>query len=94
MDSNKLAVRMLVRNREDFQAMRKRMDNRIGRKANGEMQNLPERPFSEEDYKMFAETSDDAKKAEQKAEKNLKKVLKRFPIYTESSVSTPGGAGW
>jgi len=37
-----LAVRMLVRAREDFQAMRKRMDNRIGRKADGTNQDIEE----------------------------------------------------
>ena len=32
-ENDRQAVRMLVRAREDFQGMRKRMDNRMGRKA-------------------------------------------------------------
>jgi hypothetical protein len=38
-------LRTLVRAREDFQAMRKRMDNRLGRKADGTNQNVGEREF-------------------------------------------------
>ena len=77
-------VRMLVRAREDFQSMRKRMDNRIGRKANGESQNpdtLPERSFSVEDGLMFSEIADEANKQEMEVEKKLKGVLERLPIY-------------
>lgn len=93
-----IAVRMLVRLREDFQAMRKRMDNRIGRKANGESQNIEERHFRVEDLGTFKTFADEAGRQEDEIEKALKKILKRFPIYTEwlQGVSGVGtiAAGW
>jgi hypothetical protein len=77
-------LRMLVRAREDFQAMRKRMDNRIGRKADGEDQDLTTaRAFDPEDAGMFGEVSDEARAQEKAVEKKLLKVLRKFPIYTE-----------
>ena len=93
-----LTVRMLVRTREDFQSMRKKMDNRIGRKANGEQQNVEERTFRLEDLEMFKKIADDAKEKEIECEKNLKRVLKRFPIWTEYLEGVKGvgtiAAGW
>ena len=92
------AVRLLVRAREDFQAMRKRMDNRLGRKANGETQDIPEREIQESDAIMFVGVADAAHEQEAEIEKSLQKVLKRFPIYTEflSDVKGVGpiAAGW
>jgi hypothetical protein len=77
-------LRMLVRAREDFQAMRKRMDNRIGRKADGADQDLStERAFDPEDAGMFVEVSDQARIQEKAVEKKLLAVLRRMPIYTE-----------
>ena len=77
-------LRMLVRAREDFQSMRKRMDNRIGRKADGTEQDLVEsRAFDVDDGAMFKEVSDDARKQEKEVEKKLIDVLRRMPIYTE-----------
>jgi hypothetical protein len=76
------AVRLLVRLREDFQSMRKRMDNRLGRKANGEQQNVEERAFRPEDLMNFTAVSDNARMQEKEIEKMLRKTLKRFPIYT------------
>ena len=61
------------------------MDNRIGRTADGEQQNVEERTFRLEDLEMFKKIADDAKEKEVECEKNLKRVLKRFPIY-----QTPG----
>jgi len=66
-----LAVRMLVRAREDFQAMRKRMDNRIGRKADGTDQDVEERAFNLSDLQMFESVADDSKKQEEIIEKYL-----------------------
>jgi hypothetical protein len=92
------AVRMLVRLREDFQAMRKRMDNRIGRKASGDMQDIEERVFRPEDLESFAGFADASRGQEKEVEKALKKVLKRFPIYTEWLLGVKGvgtiAAGW
>jgi hypothetical protein len=78
-----LAIRMLVRAREDFQSQRKRMDNRMGRKADGEAQNVEERQIAADDVSLFVGISDAARQQEKDIEKSLKKVLKRFPIYTE-----------
>jgi len=94
-----LAVRVLVRAREDFQGMRKKMDNRLGRKATGETQELvEERAFRGDDVELFAEVSDASRKQEATIQKMLKKVLKRFPVYTEYLQGLKGvgeiGAGW
>ena len=93
-----LAVRLLVRLREDFQAMRKRMDNRIGRKADGKQQEIEEREFRSEDLAAFAGFADTARSQEKQVEKELKKVLKRFPIYNEWLVNVKGvgtiASGW
>jgi hypothetical protein len=78
------ALRMYVRAREDFQSMRKRMDNRIGRKADGKSQKIQdERSFSLEDVENFNEVSKQANLQEKAVEKMLKKILKRFPIWNE-----------
>jgi len=85
-----LAVRLLVRAREDFQGQRKRMDNRMGRKADGEEQNIQERSIGVEDAELFVGISDAARAQEADIEKKLKKVLKRFPIYTEWLLNVKG----
>jgi hypothetical protein len=75
-------IRMLVRAREDFQGMRKRMDNRMGRKADGEAQeNLTERVFTPDDVAAFNEISDESRAMERDVEKKLERALKRMPIY-------------
>lgn len=93
-----LAVRLLVRAREDFQSMRTKMDNRIGRTAKGEQQNVEARAFRVDDLQMFSTIADECKRQEAELEKNLKKVLKRFPIYTEYLLGVKGvgpvSAGW
>lgn len=85
-----LAVRMLVRAREDFQAQRKRMDNRMGRKADGDEQKVERRIVKEADGDLFTGISAAARQQENEIEKNLKKVLKRFPIYTEWLLGVKG----
>ena len=67
-----LTVRILVRTREDFQSMRQKVDNRMGRKADGEQQNVEQRTFRLEDLEMFKKIADDAKEKEVECEKNLK----------------------
>jgi hypothetical protein len=81
--------------------MRKRMDNRIGRKADGEAQDLAEadkRVIAPQDHAMFGGIAEAAHEQESSIEKELKKVLKRFPVYTEwlSKVKGVGpiAAGW
>lgn len=97
-DNDGQAVRMLVRLREDFQAMRKRMDNRLGRKADGTEQNIEERAFRPEDYANFQSVADAARQQEKEIEKMLKKTLKRFAIYNEWLINVKGigtiAAGW
>jgi hypothetical protein len=100
-EQDRAVVRMLVRARCDFQDMRKSMDNRLGRKADGKEQDverLSERVVDVKDADMFNGIAGAAKTQEQEIEKQLKKVLKRFPIYTEwlSKVKGVGtiGAGW
>ena len=96
---DKLTVRMLVRAREDFQGMRKKMDNRIGRKADGNEQELKEsRMFKTDDVEMFTIISDECRRQEKEIEKMLKKALKRFPIYNDYLLQIKGvgeiAAGW
>jgi hypothetical protein len=92
------AVRMLVRAREDFQSMRKRMDNRIGRKADGTEQDIEEREFRAEDVANFAGIADEARQQERNIEKMLHVTLQRFPVYTDFLAQTKGvgdiAAGW
>lgn len=83
MNPNKQALRILVRAREDFQAQRKRMDNRIGRKADGSDQDIDERYFRAPDLESFVDIADAAKEQEKLIEKKLNKMLERFDIYTE-----------
>lgn len=98
MSHDKQIVMMLVRSREDFQHMRKAIDGRLGRKANGEKMNIDERPWLAEDIQNFTAIADAARKQEEDVEKMLKKVLKRFPIYTEWLEGVKGvgmiSAGW
>lgn len=81
---DQIAIRMYVRAREDFQDMRKRMDNRLGLSADGKPQNLKqERIFALEDVENFSSISMDARRKEKDIEKMLRKVLKRVPIWNE-----------
>ena len=94
------ALRIAVKAREDFQDMRKRMDNRLSRKADkkptkGMVGGLY---LMEEDYLNFDLLSKEAEKQEREIEKLLKKLLKRFPVYNQwlSNVKGVGtvGAAW
>jgi len=73
---------MLVRAREDFQDMRKRLDNRIGRKADGTDQNVDDgRAMPAEDAAAFSGIADAAHDQEAAVEKQLKAVCTRFPVH-------------
>jgi len=96
---NQKALRMYVRTREDYQASRKRIDNRLGRKADGSHQKVQDSHiFSGEDIENFTDLAKQAKDQEKSIEKMLKKVLERFPIYTSWLKDVKGigevGAGW
>ena len=77
-----ILLRMLVRAREDSQSMRKRMDNRLGQKADGKPQKLTEdRTFDIDDHVFFENISKDNSEQESNIEKRLKIKLKKFPVY-------------
>jgi hypothetical protein len=75
-------LRMLARSRDDFQSMRKALDGRIGRKADGEAQNV-EHTMPADDAAAFAEIADESRKEEAKIEKHMLRVLRRMPIWNE-----------
>ena len=95
---NQEALKMYVRSREDIQSLRKSMDNRLGKKADGSNQKVPERQFSAQDYKNFKEIRKYAKDGELLIEKMLKKLLQSFPVYNEFLKDVKGigevGCGW
>lgn len=95
---DRMALRILVRGRDDFQKMRLSMDNRIGRKADGTGQAIEERAFRAEDILYIKEVADEARAQEDGIEKQLLKMLKRFPIYNEYLAGVTGvgpvSAGW
>jgi hypothetical protein len=83
----------------DFQALRKAMSNRLGKKADGTDQNLSDgRTFMPEDLENFIAISEAAKKQEEAVEKMLLKTLKRFPVYNNFLENVKGvgpiAAGW
>ncbi len=77
------AVKMYAKAMEDFQAQRIAMNNRIGKKANGETQNIDTRSFEAGDIDNFINIAEQAEKQEHAIEKMLKKALKKFPVYNE-----------
>ncbi len=95
-------LRIFVKAREDFQDMRKRMDNRIGKKADGTEQNIEGREAIRlDDLASFDKIARKAHKQEEEIAKQLKEVLKRFPVYTEKLSKLPKfkgiaeiAAGW
>lgn len=82
-EADKTVLRMLVRARKDFMDQRISMCNRIGEKADGTEQGIEERQFSPDDVSMIKEVATAAKEQEAAIEKKLKKILRRFPIYTD-----------
>ena len=67
-------LRMYVRAREDFQSMRIRIDNRLGRKADGSEQNIDERFLEIEDAINFNEISKVSEEQEKKIDRLEKKI--------------------
>ncbi len=83
-DNIRNSIRTLIRTRDDFQAMRKRMDNRIGRKADGSNQKIADnREFTEKDSALFGDSADMARERERAIERRIKKLLEEVPIYVE-----------
>lgn len=96
---DKKALRTLVRLYDDFQKMRIKTDNRLGRKSgygikkdketgeiiatNEEMQNVQKRDFRPEDEAALFYTANLAAWEEKELKKKLLSVLGRFPVFTE-----------
>jgi len=91
-------LKFLTRVREDFQALRKAIDNRLGRKADGSAQDVRRRFLRVDDVLILASISDEARQMEAIIAGKLASVLKRFPVYNEwlSTVKGVGpiAAGW
>ena len=94
----KKAIRLYVKTRIDYQAMRKATDNRLGRKTNGKMQNVPDREFNWEDQENFNNITKEFTQKEKEIEKMLLHALRKFPIYTQWLNKQKGigtiSAGW
>jgi len=82
-DSDRNVLRMLVRSRREFQEQRKRIDNRLGFKADHSQQNVPERMFEASDAMLLERVSKAARQQEDAIQKDLLTVLKRFPVWNE-----------
>ena len=76
-------LRALIRARDDFQAMRKRMDNRLGRKADGTAQDVGDRDYGAIDSHIMLDSANVAREQENRIEREIKAELKAAPIYTE-----------
>ena len=105
LNENQMTLKYLVKTRVDYQHIRKAMDNRLGRKADGESQDVDERNWFGEDLAMFNDISKTNRNEEARIEEMLANVLGRFPIYTEiirkdpryKGIKTIGGGyilGW
>lgn len=91
-------IRTLVRCREDMQLARIRVDNRIGRKADGSEQNIDGRTLDKIGSMLQASWADNTRIVEEAIVKELKKKLKQLPIWTNWLDHVKGvgevAAGW
>jgi hypothetical protein len=94
-------VKMLVRTRDDVQSVRKQMDNRLARKADGTAQDLEAmtpRALRGEDISEFEANADHMRNFEKEIERQLEKKLPYFPIYAKWLADVKGvgpiAAGW
>jgi len=98
MNIHRQELRLLLRTRDDYQSMRKQIDNRIGRKADGTDQKIDERGFTPTDLDYYKAMADSNRAWEDDIEKRILKLLKNFPIYTgflsEVKGVGPIVAGW
>jgi hypothetical protein len=101
MSPDRAYVRMLVRTRDDFQSMRKRLYGRCAIKADGTPMNrakMTANVFRCNDAAELMAAAEAAMAQELAVEKQLPAALQRFPIYTEwlSKVKGVGpiAAGW
>jgi len=95
-----IALKMYVRQRMSFQDMRKTVDNRRGKKANGQDKGgiLHDITILPKDVKNLELISQNAKEQEGVIEDMIKECLKNFPIWNEWLKNVKGigtiGAGW
>jgi hypothetical protein len=91
-------LRDLVKIRDEYQAVRKRVDNRMGRKADGTLQSVEERKIDPEVAVIIGSGIDVVRTQEKAIEKELAKRLKPIPIYAEWLSKQKGvgpiSAGW
>jgi len=87
-----MLLRMLVRTYDDFQATRKRIDNRLKRKKNGELQKGVA-VYDIADAELLDKFGNAAATQERDIKKSLRDVLKRFPIWSEWLKSDVKGVG-
>jgi hypothetical protein len=83
-------LRMLVRSQREFQEQRKRIDNRLGFRADNSRHS--DREFDPSDVLLLDRVATAAKQQEAAIQKDLLAVLKRFPIWNEW-LSTVKGVG-
>ncbi|MFH1394928.1 MAG: helix-turn-helix transcriptional regulator [Candidatus Omnitrophota bacterium] len=82
-NADRMALRLLLRTRVSAQSIRKAVDGRLGRKADGKPQNLKEdRKLQETDFQMMVLHADSCRDIERQIEKDLIKILKRFKVYS------------
>jgi hypothetical protein len=82
--TDRIILRMLVRSRREFQEQRKRIDNRLGFRADNTRQNIiSERIFEASDAMLLERVSKAARDQEAAIQKDLLTILERFPIWTE-----------
>jgi hypothetical protein len=94
-------LRILVKARDEVQALRKRFDNRMGKKADGTDQNVDAEARAIESLEVVEvlnNISENTRDQERKIEKTLAKTLKSVPVYTEWIKKQKGvgpvSAGW
>jgi len=75
-------ITLVTRTREDYQDLRKNLDNRIGRKADGTPTKTAEgRALRPKDLEELCSLSDETRKQEEAAEAYLGRLVERMPIY-------------
>ena len=93
MNENRHLIRILMRTREDFQSMRKRIDNRLGQKKDGTLQEVDEREILSDMAIYLKENRDYLKLQEKSTETYIKNILKEIPVYNEFLLNVKGVGG-
>jgi len=83
-------LRRLVKTYYDLQYLHTRLNNRLGFKKDGSMQNIDDREFQLTDYDKYIEILDFADSRMNEMFKTIEKALSEFPVYTEWLISITG----